>query len=116
MKNLKLLNLSNNLLKNIQPLLHLSNIVSINLSFNMIKEIDSFNNMLYLETIEIKYNQLKNVDVLSNLTKLTKFEIRIENIDSLCHSSKSFKRLILSNNRIKNITCISFNLKNIQDL
>jgi hypothetical protein len=87
LRNLEVLNMSMNLISNIDMLKDLGNIRQLNLSYcNFIKDLTPLNELVLIETLELRKNMIDNVEALDKMVNL--------------------KTLDLSNNRIKDITTL----------
>ena len=70
LKNIKGINLGNNLIKNIGVIQNLSNLKTLTLESNKIADISALKNLPALETLNLASNQISDVSVLSGLTSL----------------------------------------------
>lgn len=77
---LKELDLYDNLIKHIQGLDELVNLVSLDLSFNKIKHIKNVNHLKELRDLYFVQNRIRRIEGLEGLTKLRNLELGANNI------------------------------------
>jgi hypothetical protein len=114
LKNLKCLNLRNNQVEIISGLEYSKNLEELDLHNNQIREISGFDNLQNLKILSLEKNQIEKISGLDNLQNLEHINLRknqikkIENLDKL----KKLKKLELSLNPIKKIE----NLESLENL
>ena len=106
---LECLDLENNQIIDIQALKKLKHLKKLDLANNKIEDITALKNLKFLEELYIKNNQIKNIDEIKNIDYFTKTKViflqgnLIEDITGLSEL-KQITYLDLNNNKIKDIS------------
>ena len=105
LKLLKKLNLSDNLLGNIDYLGCCEVLEELNLSGNFIEAISGLNNNLRLKSLDLSYNKVQVIEGLDRLDLLTHLSIENNLLGSIASllNMQAISELYLSNNRISDI-------------
>jgi internalin A len=107
MENLESLDLSNNKITNVAPLIEMKNVKSLYLSGNQIEDVTALAKMEQLDYLNLANNKITNVAPLSalkNVTYLTLAGNQIEDIKPLY--SLPLKDLVLTRNKVKDLSGI----------
>ncbi|MCL2575885.1 MAG: leucine-rich repeat domain-containing protein [Defluviitaleaceae bacterium] len=117
MTNLTTLDLVNNQITDLSPLVNLTNLTSLRLNFNQITDISPLASLTNLQELNVGSNQIADISSVAGLVNLTDFRAhdnRITDITALSELTK-LTGLNLSNNLITDITTIS-ELTNLTEL
>jgi Leucine-rich repeat (LRR) protein len=87
LSNLRMLNISNNLIADITPIASLTNLESLYLQWNHIKNIDPLANLNDLQILNLERNQVTDVTVLLQLPKLRLLDARFNPLTDACIES-----------------------------
>lgn len=74
------LNLSHNIIMNINALSSLVSLTTLNLATNRIIDISALSSLVSLTTLDLSHNKISNIDALSGLVNLTKLYLACNNV------------------------------------
>lgn len=111
------LNLSSNLIEDINPLKSLKSLKWLNLQFNSVYSILSLKDLIDISKLFLSDNKVYEISAISNYNKLTELYLANNEIKDISHLSKieTLKKLDLSNNQITKISAIT-GLNNIEEI
>jgi len=111
------LNLSSNLIENISPLKSIKNLKWLNLQFNLIYSIEPLKLLTEITKLFLSDNKITDISAISNHNKLTELYLANNEIKDIKSIAKieSLKKIDLSNNQITKISAIT-NLTNIEEI
>ena len=103
------LDLSNNSIRNLEPLTAMTGLKHLNLQHNAVNDISVLKELTCIQTLDLSYNNLSSLTPVANLTELTVLNVRNNTITSIFGVEKCTKlqQLTLSFNRIDDISALS---------
>lgn len=116
-KKLETIDLSQNKIKDINPVGDLTNLTILNLKYNRISDIRPVQNITGLTVLQVDSNQISDITPVQNLTSLTTFACKDNQIDDISSLKKldKLRVLVLNNNKITSIDVVK-DLKSLQFL
>lgn len=117
LRNLKILDLSDNKIKDITPLSKLKDLIQLDLSNNRITDISKLGTLTGLTSLSLGGNYISDITILSKLINLEGLDLRYNNISNITPLAEMNQLLYLDldSNKISDITPLS-NLHNLDNL
>lgn len=116
MPNIKFLDLSKNSIKDLSPLLKLTQIYSLSINFNQISDLDVIKHLPQLERVYAYHNNIKKIPDISKtkITHLALFSNPLEDISGV-QNSKTLKHLSVSHSPLDHISALK-DVKNLESI
>lgn len=111
------LNLSNNTIRNLEPLSTLMNLQTLDLSHNALTSLNALTQLANLETLDVSYNVLTSIDPIGTCRKLTQLDASHNRITSLgtVDNLPTLSKLNLSSNTLSDVAILG-NCASLTDL
>ena len=102
------LNLSNNTIRNLEPLSTLMNLQTLDLSHNALTSLNALTQLANLETLDVSYNVLTSIDPIATCRKLTQLDASHNRITSLgtVDNLPTLSKLNLSSNTLSDVAIL----------
>ncbi|MBQ7341135.1 MAG: leucine-rich repeat domain-containing protein [Oscillospiraceae bacterium] len=107
--NLKVLDLSDNTIRNIQALSTMEQLNTLYLQHNALTDLSSISALVKLETLDVSYNSLTTLSPITTLTGLTNLNAAYNNLTEVSSLSKltALTSLILEHNAITDVSALA---------
>lgn len=105
---LKILNISNNQIRDLTPIGEIKTITELNASWNQISKIETIKKLTNLQNIDLSHNRIQDISIMNKFSKLTKLNLAENKVkDASAISSLILTELDISNNRLTDLTDIA---------